>query len=99
DVIPIDPGIGAGRTTHVSGRAVQATAEKAVEELRGWAAELRGWPESEIELVEGEFRLRRTQNTEHRTQNLDGPVRLDEAASEAIRRKGEPLEIRGQYSG
>ncbi len=57
DVIPLDPGIGAGRTTHVSGRAVMATAEKAVEELRGWAAELRGWPESEIVLEDGSFTL------------------------------------------
>ncbi|HLG74214.1 MAG TPA: xanthine dehydrogenase family protein molybdopterin-binding subunit, partial [Chloroflexota bacterium] len=57
DVIPNDPGIGAGRTTHVSGRAVQATAEKAVAELKGWAAELRGWPEKDIVLEDGAFRL------------------------------------------
>ncbi len=90
DVIPLDPGIGAGRTTHVSGRAVQATAEKAVEELRGWAAELRGWPENEIVLEDGMFNLRDAG---------DQPVSIDQAAAEAIRRKGEPLEIRGSYSG
>ncbi|HZT79291.1 MAG TPA: xanthine dehydrogenase family protein molybdopterin-binding subunit [Gemmataceae bacterium] len=89
DVIPPDPGIGAGRTTHVSGRAVQATAEKAVEELRGWAAELRGWPEKDVVLEDGAFRLAGSD---------EQPVPLETAAAEAIRRKGEPLEFRGAYS-
>jgi CO/xanthine dehydrogenase Mo-binding subunit len=99
DVIPIDPGIGAGRTTHVSGRAVQATAEKAVEELRGWAAELRGWPESKMHLEDGFFRLQTAgQEPASSAQHLE-PVSIEEAAREAIRRRGEPLEVRGQYSG
>ena len=89
DVIPLDPGIGAGRTTHVSGRAVQATAEKAVEELRGWACELRGWPEKDVVLEAGAFRLAGSDAE---------PVPLEAAAAEAVRRKGGPLEIRGGVS-
>ncbi|HEX6512058.1 MAG TPA: xanthine dehydrogenase family protein molybdopterin-binding subunit, partial [Chloroflexota bacterium] len=96
DVIPIDPGIGAGRTTHVSGRAVQATAEKAVEELRGWAAELRGWPERDVVLEEGLFRLRSGESGAG--SQGSAPVPLEDAVRAAIRRKGEPLEVRGFYS-
>jgi CO/xanthine dehydrogenase Mo-binding subunit len=102
DVIPLDPGIGAGRTTHVSGRAVMATAEKAVEELRGWAAELRGWPESEIVLEDGSFTLSHRGGRGQGEGTLDAgeaPVSFAEAAAEAVRRKGGPLEIRGGYSG
>jgi CO/xanthine dehydrogenase Mo-binding subunit len=105
----MDPGIGAGRTTHVSGRAVQATAEKAVAELKGWAAELRGWPEKDIVLEAGEFRLQPVSSPGSQLSGReDGdsgpetpdtrPVSIDEAAAEAMKRRGSPLEIRGEVS-
>ncbi|HVA22836.1 MAG TPA: xanthine dehydrogenase family protein molybdopterin-binding subunit [Chloroflexota bacterium] len=107
DVAPYDPGIGAGRTTHVSGRAVMATAEKAVEELRGWAAELRGWPENELVLEEGFFKVRSPGSGVWSgdgdpglwTMDPGPPVSFAEAAAAAVLRKGGPLEIRGGYSG
>jgi CO/xanthine dehydrogenase Mo-binding subunit len=89
DVAPFDPGVGAGRTTHVTGRAVMDATEKAIAELKGWAAEIRGWPESDVELRDGKFGAR----TEH-----GAPISFAEAAREAITRKGEPLEFRAAYS-
>jgi len=51
DKAPFDPGVGGGRTTHVTGRAVMDAIDKAVIELRGWAAQLRGWPETPVDLL------------------------------------------------
>ncbi|HLY80770.1 MAG TPA: molybdopterin cofactor-binding domain-containing protein, partial [Caulobacteraceae bacterium] len=89
DLAPFDPGVGGGRTTHVTGRAVMDAAQKASTELRGWAAEARGWAEGGIKLVEGHF----VAEGEH-----GAPMSFAEAAREAIRRKGEPLEFRTAYS-
>ena len=89
DQAPFDPGVGAGRTTHVTGRAVMDAVQKATDELRGWAAEIRGWPESDVELRDGHF----VAKTEH-----GAPISFAEAAREAIRRKAEPLEFRAAYS-
>ena len=90
DKAPFDPGVGGGRTTHVTGRAVMNAIDKAVTELRGWAAELRGWPESDIVLENGAFQLG--------TPDPGPAVSIAEAAREAISRKGEPLEFRAAYS-
>jgi CO/xanthine dehydrogenase Mo-binding subunit len=89
DVAPFDPGVGGGRTTHVTGRAVMDAVEKAITELRGWAAEVRGWPESEIELRDGHFVAKGEPGAS---------ISFAEAAREAIARKGEPLEFRAAYS-
>src|SRR5579884_185091 len=89
DQAPFDPGVGAGRTTHVTGRAVMDAVQKATEELRGWAAEVRGWPETDVELRDGHFVARSEQGA---------PLSFAEAARQAIRRKGEPLEYRAAYS-
>jgi carbon-monoxide dehydrogenase large subunit len=103
DVAPFDPGVGGGRTTHVTGRAVMDAAQKAVDELRGWAAELRGWPENEVVLEDGAFSLARRsgrgQGEGTQEAGTEGTaVSFAEAAREAIRRKGEPLEFRAAYS-
>jgi CO/xanthine dehydrogenase Mo-binding subunit len=90
DEMPYDPGLGAGRTTHLVGRAVQAAAEKAVAELRSWVAEARGWPESEITLQEGAFRL---------NGSGEPPVTIAAAAAEAPRGSARPLEFRARYDG
>ena len=90
DEMPYDPGLGAGRTTHLVGRAVQAAAEKAVAELRGWAAEAHGWPEGEIALEDGAFHLRGS---------AEPPVTLEAAAAEAARGRTDPLEFRARYDG
>ncbi|HLG71187.1 MAG TPA: xanthine dehydrogenase family protein molybdopterin-binding subunit [Chloroflexota bacterium] len=89
DVAPFDPGVGGGRTTHVTGQAVVQAAGKAVDELKGWAAEMRGWPENEVTLEDGHFVAKGEQGE---------AVSFAEAAREAIRRKGEPLEFRSAYS-
>lgn len=89
DVAPFDPGVGGGRTTHVTGQAIMQAGQKASDELRGWAAELRGWPEGSVELKDGRF----VAEGEH-----GEAVSFAEAAREAIRRKGEPLEFRAAYS-
>ncbi|HEY8693542.1 MAG TPA: xanthine dehydrogenase family protein molybdopterin-binding subunit [Chloroflexota bacterium] len=100
DKAPFDPGVGAGRTTHVTGKAVMDAIDKAVIELRGWAAELRGWPENEIVLENGQFTLARRngRGQGEGTPEAGGAVSLAEAAREAIARKGEPLEFRAAYS-
>jgi carbon-monoxide dehydrogenase large subunit len=85
-----DPGLGAGRTTHLSGGAVYVTAEKAVSELRGWAAEARGWPEDEIVLQDGAFHLQGSN---------DPPVPLEAAAAEALRGGEGPIEFRARFDG
>jgi carbon-monoxide dehydrogenase large subunit len=85
-----DPGLGAGRTTHLSGGAVYVTAEKAVSELRGWAAEARGWPEDEIVLEDGAFRLKGSN---------EPPVPLEAAAAEALRGQEGPIEFRARFDG
>ena len=89
DKAPFDPGVGGGRTTHVTGRAVMDAVGKAVTELRGWAAEARGWAESDVELRDGQFVAK---------SEPGAAVSFAEAAREAIARKGEPLEFRATYS-
>jgi CO/xanthine dehydrogenase Mo-binding subunit len=89
DQAPFDPGVGGGRTTHITGRAVMDAAEKARDELRGWAAEAKGWQESAVELADGYFAVKG---------ESDGRVSFAEAAREAIQRKGEPLEFRATYA-
>lgn len=89
DTAPFDPGVGGGRTTHVTGRAVMDAIDKAVTELRGWAAEARGWAESDVELRDGQFISR---------SEAGASVSFAEAARGAIARKGEPLEFRATYS-
>jgi CO/xanthine dehydrogenase Mo-binding subunit len=90
DEMPYDPGLGAGRTTHLSGGAVKVTAEKAVAELRSWVAEARGWPEDEIILEAGAFRL---------VGSSEPPAPLEEVAADAARRKGGRLEFRERFDG
>ena len=90
DVMPFDPGLGAGRTTHLSGGAAFTTATKAVDELRAWIAEARGWPEDEIELADGAFQLRGS---------AEAPVTLQQAAVEFGRGSGEPVEFRARFDG
>jgi nicotinate dehydrogenase medium molybdopterin subunit len=68
---------------------VMDAAQKAADELRGWAAELRGWPENEVSLENGHFVVKGEQGA---------PVSFAEAAREAIQRKGEPLEFHAAYS-
>jgi CO/xanthine dehydrogenase Mo-binding subunit len=90
DEMPYDPGLGAGRTTHLTGRAVEMATQKAVDELRGWVAEARGWPEDDITLEDGAFRLRGSS---------EAPVTLEAAAIEMMRGKADPLEFRARYDG
>lgn len=90
DDMPYDPGLGAGRTTHLTGRAVQMAAEKAIGDLRSWVAEARGWPEDEITLEDGAFRLHGS---------AESPVTLEAAGAEATRRSGAPLEYLARYDG
>ncbi|MFI5266095.1 MAG: xanthine dehydrogenase family protein molybdopterin-binding subunit, partial [Chloroflexota bacterium] len=64
------------------------------------AAQL-GWPESEFVLEAGEFTLSRRGGRGQGEGTLgvaEKPVSFAEAAAEAVRRKGEPLEIRGGIS-
>ncbi|HEX6512168.1 MAG TPA: xanthine dehydrogenase family protein molybdopterin-binding subunit, partial [Chloroflexota bacterium] len=89
DRAPFDPGVGGGRTTHVTGRAVMDAVQKATDELKGWAAEVRGWPESDVELRDGHFVAK---------SEPGAPISFAEAAREAIARKGEPLEFHAAYS-
>ncbi len=90
DVMPFDPGLGAGRTTHLSGGAAFTTATKAVAELRAWIAEARGWPEDEIDLADGVFRLRGSS---------EPAVTLEQAAAEMARGSHEPVEFRARFDG
>jgi CO/xanthine dehydrogenase Mo-binding subunit len=90
DVMPYDPGLGAGRTTHLSGGAAFTTATKAVDELRDWVAEARGWPHDEIDLADGAFRLRGSN---------EAPVSLEQAANEMRQGSPDPLEFRARFDG
>jgi CO/xanthine dehydrogenase Mo-binding subunit len=90
DIMPYDPGLGAGRTTHLSGGAVMVTAEKARDELRSAVAEARGWPEDDIVLEDGAF---------HLTGSTEPPVPLGEAVAEAVRGQSESLEFRARFDG
>jgi CO/xanthine dehydrogenase Mo-binding subunit len=90
DVMPFDPGLGAGRTTHLSGGAAFTTATKAVDELRAWIAEARGWPEDEIDLADGAFRLRGSS---------EPAVTLEQAAADYGRGSADPVEFRARFDG
>ncbi|HZT05632.1 MAG TPA: xanthine dehydrogenase family protein molybdopterin-binding subunit [Chloroflexota bacterium] len=90
DVMPYDPGLGAGRTTHLAGGAVHAAAELTRDELRSAIAETRGWPEDEIVLENGAFRL---------PGSPEPPVTLGQAAVEYASGTGKPVEFRARFDG
>jgi carbon-monoxide dehydrogenase large subunit len=90
DIMPYDPGLGAGRTTHLAGGAVNAAAELTRDELRAVVAEVRGWPEHEMVLENGAF---------HLPGSTEASVTLGEAAAEAARGRSETVEFRARFDG
>jgi len=106
DVAPLDGGLRASSTTHLTGTAVVMAADQAISELKGWAAELRGWEESKIVLEDGKFVVvpgPRSQVPGQGAGDLGlgtsdlGPVPFAEAAAMAVRRKGEQLRFHARY--
>jgi CO/xanthine dehydrogenase Mo-binding subunit len=90
DLMALDPGLGSGRTTHVSGGAVNVTAQKARDDLKSVVAESRGWPEDEIVLEDGAFRLKDA---------TEAPVPLGAAVAEAARGESTFVEFRALFQG
>jgi len=90
DIMPYDPGLGAGRTTHLSGGAVNAAAELTRDELKAIVAETRGWPLDEIVLEDGAF---------HLPGSNEPAATLGQAASEAAQGRGDSVEFRARFDG
>jgi CO/xanthine dehydrogenase Mo-binding subunit len=89
DVAATDPGVGAARTTHVSGRAALAACAKLRRAMEAAAERLANAPEGTLRLAEGEFA------------SSDGRTRISwaDAAGELLRGHADSFVVTGTYDG
>jgi CO/xanthine dehydrogenase Mo-binding subunit len=86
DEVPLDPGLGASRHTHIAGQSTSEGARELVDRLKVALAQEMGWSSTDIRLTEGAF---------HRA---DERIPFEHAARIAVSANAGPVEILATYS-